>query len=98
MPARRRTTSTRRSWRNRRTARCVSTSGCRASGRRCSLTFDALFVPAPLREAVSDGAWVAAMLRTERALARVQAELGVIPSLGDDVFSVDGLNAEELAR
>jgi 3-carboxy-cis,cis-muconate cycloisomerase len=33
------------------------------------LTFDALFVPAALREAVSDEAWLDAMLQAERALA-----------------------------
>jgi len=34
-------------------------------------TFEALYVPAPLREAVSDQAWLAAMLEAERAVARV---------------------------
>ncbi len=41
--------------------------------------FDALFVPAELREAVSARAWVAAMLEVERALARAEARAGVIP-------------------
>jgi 3-carboxy-cis,cis-muconate cycloisomerase len=36
------------------------------------LPFDALFVPAPLLAAVSDEAWVEAMLRAERALAVAQ--------------------------
>jgi 3-carboxy-cis,cis-muconate cycloisomerase len=36
------------------------------------LTFDALFVPAQLREAVSDEAWLNGMLDAERALASVQ--------------------------
>jgi 3-carboxy-cis,cis-muconate cycloisomerase len=62
------------------------------------LTFDALFVPAPLREAVSDGAWLAGMLQAERALARAEAQLGLIPELADDVFAADGLDVGELAR
>jgi 3-carboxy-cis,cis-muconate cycloisomerase len=62
------------------------------------LTFDALFVPAPLREAVSDGAWLAGMLQAERALARAEAQLGLIPELTDDVFAAEGLDVEELAR
>jgi len=33
-------------------------------------TFEALYVPAPLREAVSDQAWLVAMLEAERAVAR----------------------------
>jgi 3-carboxy-cis,cis-muconate cycloisomerase len=36
------------------------------------LTFDALFVPDALREAVSDEAWLARMLEAERALAAAQ--------------------------
>jgi 3-carboxy-cis,cis-muconate cycloisomerase len=43
------------------------------------LTFDALFVPAPLREAVSDAAWLSAMLDVERALANALSRAGVIP-------------------
>jgi 3-carboxy-cis,cis-muconate cycloisomerase len=42
-------------------------------------TFDALFVPAPLREAVSDAAWLAAMLDVERALVRAGAAAGFVP-------------------
>jgi 3-carboxy-cis,cis-muconate cycloisomerase len=42
------------------------------------LPFDALFVPPALREAVSDGAWLAAMLEAERALAAAEARVGVI--------------------
>jgi 3-carboxy-cis,cis-muconate cycloisomerase len=45
-------------------------------------TFAALYVPAPLRAAVSDDAWLAAMLEAERAVATVTgADVG-----GDDVF------------
>jgi 3-carboxy-cis,cis-muconate cycloisomerase len=42
------------------------------------LPFDALFAPPPLREAVSDGAWLRAMLAAERALAVAEARVGVI--------------------
>jgi 3-carboxy-cis,cis-muconate cycloisomerase len=42
------------------------------------LPFDALFVPAPLREAVSDEAWLRALLEAERALAAAEAGVGVI--------------------
>src|SRR5207244_5424416 len=38
---------------------------------RALTTFAPLYVPASLREAVSDEAWLAAMLDAERALARV---------------------------
>jgi 3-carboxy-cis,cis-muconate cycloisomerase len=62
------------------------------------LTFGALFVPPALREAVSDRAWLEGMLAAERALAAAEAQLGLIPTLEDGVFSVDGLDAEELAR
>jgi len=43
-------------------------------------TFGALFVPAPLREAVSDGAWLEAMVAVERALAIASASAGVVPA------------------
>jgi len=43
-------------------------------------TFGQLFVPAPFLEAVSDGAWVQAMLDAEAALARAEADAGVIPA------------------
>ena len=42
------------------------------------MTFDSIFVPAVLRAAVADDAWVAAMLEAEAALARAQAAEGVI--------------------
>lgn len=44
-------------------------------------TFAALYVPAPLRAAVSDDAWLAAMLVAERAVAAVTGA-----DVGDDVF------------
>jgi 3-carboxy-cis,cis-muconate cycloisomerase len=40
------------------------------------LTFDALFVPAPLQKAVSDEAWLDGMLEAERALAAAQGVEG----------------------
>jgi 3-carboxy-cis,cis-muconate cycloisomerase len=42
--------------------------------------FGALFVPAPLRAALSDESWLQAMLDAERALAVAEARAGVIPS------------------
>ena len=42
--------------------------------------FEPIFVPAPLREAVSDRAWLQAMLDAEAALARAEARAGVIPA------------------
>jgi 3-carboxy-cis,cis-muconate cycloisomerase len=44
------------------------------------LPFDAIFVPDAMREAVSDRAWLEAMLKTEAALARAQARVGLIPA------------------
>jgi 3-carboxy-cis,cis-muconate cycloisomerase len=44
------------------------------------MTFDALFVPAELREAVSDRAWLEAMFEVERALANAEALAGAIPA------------------
>jgi 3-carboxy-cis,cis-muconate cycloisomerase len=41
--------------------------------------FEPLFVPAALRDAVSDRAWLQAMLDAERALASAEARAGVIP-------------------
>jgi 3-carboxy-cis,cis-muconate cycloisomerase len=48
------------------------------------LTFDALFVPDALREAVADEAWLAGMLEAERALAAAQ---GIELDVGDIVVS-----------
>jgi 3-carboxy-cis,cis-muconate cycloisomerase len=42
------------------------------------LPFDALFAPAALRRAVSDEAWLEAMLEAERALAAAEARTGVV--------------------
>jgi 3-carboxy-cis,cis-muconate cycloisomerase len=43
-------------------------------------TFAPLFVPGALREAVSDGAWLEAMLDAERALANAASLAGAIPA------------------
>ena len=43
-------------------------------------TFGALFVPSPLRAAVSDAAWLAAMVDVERALANAGAAAGIVPA------------------
>ena len=42
------------------------------------MTFDSIFVPDDLAAAVADGAWLAAMLEAEAALAAAQADEGVI--------------------
>ena len=42
--------------------------------------FTPIFVPAPLREALSDRAWLQAMLDAEAALAAAEARAGVIPA------------------
>jgi 3-carboxy-cis,cis-muconate cycloisomerase len=44
------------------------------------LPFDAIFVPDEMLAAVSDRAWLEAMLAAEAALARAQARLGLIPA------------------
>jgi len=51
------------------------------------LSFDALFVPAALREAVSDRAWLRGMLEAERALAAVEARAGVIPAAAAEAIT-----------
>jgi 3-carboxy-cis,cis-muconate cycloisomerase len=42
--------------------------------------FGPIFVPAPLREAVSGRAWLQGMLDFEAALAAAEADAGVIPA------------------
>jgi len=56
-------------------------------------TFEALYVPAPLREAVSDQAWLAAMLEAERAVARVTGA-----DVADDVFRPEHYDIEALCE
>ncbi len=43
-------------------------------------TFGPIFVPAQIRAAVADAAWLAAMLDAERALASAESLLGLIPA------------------
>ena len=42
--------------------------------------FEPIFVPGPIRSALSDGAWLGAMLEAERAIAAAEAASGVIPA------------------
>jgi 3-carboxy-cis,cis-muconate cycloisomerase len=51
------------------------------------VTFDGIFVPDELREAVSDRAWLQAMLDFERALAVAEARVGVIPEGAAEAIS-----------
>jgi 3-carboxy-cis,cis-muconate cycloisomerase len=44
------------------------------------VTFDAIFVPVELRDAISDDAWLTAMLDAERALTNAEALAGVVPA------------------
>ncbi|MGN6378239.1 MAG: lyase family protein, partial [Gaiellales bacterium] len=44
------------------------------------MTFAATFVPAELADAVSDRAWVAALVESERALANAQSLAGILPA------------------
>jgi 3-carboxy-cis,cis-muconate cycloisomerase len=56
-------------------------------------TFEALYVPAPLREAVSDRAWLAAMLEAERALAGVTGA-----EVDGEVFDAAGYDIDALCE
>ena len=42
------------------------------------MPFSAIFVPGPIREAVSDHAWFQGLLDAERALATAEAEIGLV--------------------
>jgi 3-carboxy-cis,cis-muconate cycloisomerase len=53
------------------------------------LPFDALFVPAPLRKAVSEAAWLHAMLQAERALRAAEERVGLIPADGIEAVTLD---------
>jgi 3-carboxy-cis,cis-muconate cycloisomerase len=65
-------------------------------------TFESIFVPAALREAVSDAAWVDAMAEAERALAVAGSRAGAIPAaaaaLIADACRADRYDAETLAE
>ncbi len=56
-------------------------------------TFEALYVPAPLREAVSDRAWLAAMLEAERAVARATGA-----DVPDDAFLPENYDIDVLCE
>ncbi len=64
--------------------------------------FAPIFVPAPLREAVSGVAWLQAMLDAERALAAAEARAGVIPTDAAEAIaarcSADGFDVEAIAE
>src|SRR2546425_12720188 len=85
---------------------CTSTSGCKANGRRCSLPSDALFGRSLslglMLAAVSDRAWVQAMLGGEAALARAESRLGLIPTAAADAIAsqcrVDEFDVAQLGR
>ena len=49
--------------------------------------FDALFVPAPVREAVSGRSWLEALLEVERALAAAGATAGAVPPAAADAIA-----------
>ena len=63
--------------------------------------FDALFVPAPVREAVSGRAWLEALLEVERGLAVAGATVGVVPpaaaeAIADACADADAFRWDEL--
>lgn len=64
--------------------------------------FAAIFVPAGLRAAVSDQAWLQGMLDAERALARACAEVGLVSQVAADriaeVCRAELYDAEEIAE
>jgi 3-carboxy-cis,cis-muconate cycloisomerase len=66
------------------------------------MTFAPLFVPEEIREAVSDRAWLAAMLDFERALAAAEAAEGVIPTAAGgaiaEACAPDGYDVDALAE
>lgn len=63
--------------------------------------FAPIFVPPALREAVSDRAWLAALLEVERALAAAEARAGVIPAEAAEAIAAacraDDFDPEALA-
>src|SRR4029453_7271193 len=50
--------------------------------------FERFFVPAEFRDALSDGAWLQAMLEAERAVAAAEARAGVIPAEAAESIAV----------
>jgi 3-carboxy-cis,cis-muconate cycloisomerase len=63
--------------------------------------FTPLFVPAAVRERVSGGAWLQAMLDAERALSVAEAAVGIIPADAAEAISVacraESFDAESIA-
>src|SRR5437588_13081648 len=49
--------------------------------------FDGVLARGPVRDLVSDQAWLAAMLEVEAALAAVQAGLGLVPAEAADAIT-----------
>ncbi len=77
----------------------ASTSGFKATAKRCSLPTDAgLFAPIvtddDLLAATSDGAWLQALVDVEAALARAEADIGIIPP--DAAEDIAGCCREDL--
>ena len=64
--------------------------------------FERIFVPQEFRDAVSDRAWLAALLDVEAALARAEADAGVIPADAAaaifDACDADRFDPAELAE
>src|SRR4051812_9149010 len=64
--------------------------------------FEELFVPDAVRDAVSDRAWIEAMLEFEAGLAAVEGELGVVPSEAAEAIAAacdpDSFDPAELGR
>ena len=67
-----------------------------------SALFDGLFLPEPIAAAVSDHAWIAAMLEFEAALAVAEARVGVIPPDAAEAIEAacepDGFDPATLGR
>jgi 3-carboxy-cis,cis-muconate cycloisomerase len=64
--------------------------------------FERIFVPAEFRDALSDRAWLQAMLDVERALAAAEAKAGVIPGEAAEAIaaacSADHFDAAEIGE
>jgi 3-carboxy-cis,cis-muconate cycloisomerase len=64
--------------------------------------FDAIFTPHPLLDELGDRAWLQAMLDSERALARAEAGVGLVPAETADAIAAvcraDLYDAERIAR
>src|SRR5581483_5862385 len=58
-----------------------------------AMTFERLFVPQAFRDAVAAEAWVQAMLDAERALARAQERVGLVPREALGAIFTEGRSA-----